>query len=141
MAPRLLRRALPVEGDEAGEHLLLGQVHRPAIGLGHGGVDLVMILLEDEDETIIAHPLIVASERRARLQLLQHIVHLGEGDFRMIRLHLLAVRVEFLAKAGDAGTSELVGIGERKGIEAQRFIVALPVLKCAATSQGPRDMN
>ena len=59
MAPRLLRRALPVEGDETGDHLLLGQIHRPAIGLGHGGVDLVMIVLEDEDETIVAQALVI----------------------------------------------------------------------------------
>lgn len=121
MASRLLRRALPVQRDESGEHFLLGQIHRPAIGLGHGSVDLVMIVLEDEDETIIAHAFIVASEQRTRLQLLQHIVHLGEGDLRMISLHLLAMRVEPFGEASDAGTRELVGFREWERIEAAGF--------------------
>ena len=56
------------------------------------------MLPEDEDEAIIADALLLGRQRLRRLQLLQHIVHLREGDVRMSRLHLLAVRIELLAR-------------------------------------------
>ena len=50
----------------------------------------------------------------------------------MIQLHLLAMRVELLGQAGDAGASELVRIGEWKLSENVRMII-----RCIITDAKP----
>ena len=122
LALRLLARARLVEGNEPDEHVLLRKVHGPAIGLRHGVIELLMKLLQDEDEAIVADALLIARERLARLQLLQHIVHLREGDAGMRRLHGLALRVELLRNAGDAGAGEFIRGGEGEGIETRDLV-------------------
>lgn len=55
--------AFVVEGDEAGEDGLLGKVGGPAVGVGDGGVEVAVELLEDGDEALFVDRLFFGGER------------------------------------------------------------------------------
>ena len=105
--------ALVVEGDEAGEELLLeglgfgaaagdeiGEGHRrrgeigPAVGGKDGAVDLVVELLQQGDEAVVVDRLLLRGEGLAAARGGEHVVEAGEGERRMQRLLPLAVRIE-----------------------------------------------
>ena len=50
-----------------------------------------------------------------------HIVQSGQRQMRMLPQHALAMRVEFFGDDADGLLLDVVGIGEREGIEAERF--------------------
>ena len=98
-ALRLLGGALAVEGDEAVQDVVVGEVRRPAVGAGGLGVDLVVELAEDADEAVVVDLAVPALDGLAGPELLQHVVHLGEGQAGMRRLLALAVGVEPLRRS------------------------------------------
>src|SRR5215213_8899387 len=61
--------ALGIEGDEAFEDLLVGDVGGPAVGGEDGGVEIVMNLLEDADQSGVVGFLVFIVERFAGSQL------------------------------------------------------------------------
>lgn len=56
---------LVVEGDEASEDFFVGEVDGPAVGIGHGGVEVVVNLAEDGDEALLVNRLFFCGERVA----------------------------------------------------------------------------
>ena len=113
-ALRLLGGALAVERDEAVEDRVVGEAGRPAVGAGGLGVDRVVELAEDADEAVVVDLAVAALDGLVGPELLQHVVHLGEGQAGMRRLLALAVGVEPLAEVAQAGAGGGVGVGEGK---------------------------
>ena len=60
--------------------------------------------------------------RRHRLQLLQHVVHLRQREFRVLGLTGFAERIEFLRDGADFGLEGFGRIGEGEGVEAPDFM-------------------
>ncbi len=58
-AARFLFRAFLVERHEAREDVFVGKIDRPAVGLGDGGVELVVKLLQDQHEAVVEDALFV----------------------------------------------------------------------------------
>ena len=86
-ATRLLLRALLVERDEAGEDVVVGEIGRPAIGLGHGGIEFVVQFLQDQHEAIVEGVPVLTGQCGgigARAELFQNVVDAGEGKMRML---------------------------------------------------------
>ena len=52
-------------------------------------------------------------------QLFEHVIHRGEGKAGVLRLHPLAVRVQFLPQGPDARLRRFLARGEGKGVEAE----------------------
>jgi hypothetical protein len=60
---------------------------------------------------------------RRRAQLLQDVVHLGEGEPGVLGLARLAVRVQFLRDGANLGLQGVGADGEGEGVEAAGFDV------------------
>jgi hypothetical protein len=58
-AARFFECALFVEGDQLLEDFFVGQCRRPAVGLEHERIELVVQLLEDEDEALVLDALVL----------------------------------------------------------------------------------
>jgi hypothetical protein len=100
--------ALGIEGDEACEDLLVGQISAisPAVGLGDGGIEVVVELAEDRDESLIVDHLFLGCEGASSISLaqcLEHVVDPGESERGMNSLHALPMGIEFLGEGADAG--------------------------------------
>ena len=125
MLSRLLLRALLVERDETGKNfLLLGQVDGPAVGLRHEFVEPVVILLQDQYEAIFENTPFGGVERpgrHPRPQFFQNVVKAGQRQMRMFGEHALAMRIEVFGDGADALLLQVVGGGEREGVEAAGF--------------------
>jgi hypothetical protein len=113
-----------VEGDEAGEDFGVVQVGfgvavaEPAVGGGDGGIEFVVKLAEDGEESGVVGGLFLRGEcgggKRAvtsaggasrhgidgampsSAQFFEDVIHRGERKAGVLRLHPLAVRVQFL---------------------------------------------
>lgn len=90
---RFLLSALPVEGDEPGQDLLLAEVGRPAIGGGDGGIERFVMFVEDHDEAAIAYIHFRAFQRVSGEERLAHIVKLGQCQAGVFQQDLLAYGV------------------------------------------------
>jgi hypothetical protein len=111
----------------------------PAIGIEHGCIDLVVQLAQHRDQAMLVdHPLL-RGQRLAAAQLVQHVVHAGEGDVGVGGLLALAVGVELFGLGANAGLLFIIGDGEREGLEATIFVVTRPVFKCAPLWPMPKS--
>jgi hypothetical protein len=52
MATRLLLGAFFVKRDKAEQDVFVAQVHGPAIGIGHGGINLIVQITQDADQAL-----------------------------------------------------------------------------------------
>lgn len=91
----------------------------PAVGLENGGVEVVVDLLEQGDETLLVDNFVFVGERLFFAELFENVIYPGEGEVGMFRLARFAVGVKALAKVADAGFEFAFGdVGEGKGFEA-----------------------
>ena len=97
----LLGPALLVELDQAGKDLLVGEIPRPAVGVEHRSVDLLVQMLDDRDEPALMDVLLLLGQRRAGPQLLQDVVEPGQREVLVRREHPLPMRVELLGEIAD----------------------------------------
>ncbi len=104
----LFGRPLVVEGYEPLQDFVVGERDRPAVGVEHGHVEVVVDLSEHADEAIVVDFLVLGREGFARTQLFEDVVHPRDRQPRMRRLLLLAVGVEGLAEFADC---LLLGLG------------------------------
>ena len=118
VAACLFLGAFFVQRDEAEEDVFVGKVHGPVIGLGHGGVDLVVQVLEDADQALVVNFAVLALDVFPGAELFQHIVHLGQGKLGVRGLLSLAVRVELFTQGAEVGAQIVGEFGEGEGIEA-----------------------
>lgn len=117
-----LGRPSAVQGDKVLQNLIIDQGDGPAIGIGHGGVDLVVQVAQDADQALIVNLAVLALDPLARAEFLQHVIHTSQGQLGIFRLPRLAMRVEVFAKRAQVGG--LGGGGGWEGVEAARFVVA-----------------
>ena len=134
---------LRVQGDEAEEDLFGVKVGRPAIGGEDGGVEIVMQLTEDGDESLFVGALFGGGEGRTGAELFEDVVDGGEGKGGMERLLAFAVGVEFL---GDGAYPFALGFGggwKWEGFEAAGFVVPRVVSDAESSARGerPRDVD
>ena len=85
--------ALGIEGDDAFEDLGVGEGPGPAVGVGHGGVEVVVELLEGGDERGFVEGFVFGCEGFAGADLFEDVVDVGEAE-AVLRLGALAVGVE-----------------------------------------------
>jgi hypothetical protein len=52
MATRLFLGAFFVKRDKAEQDVFVAQVHGPAIGIGHGGINLIVQITQDADQAL-----------------------------------------------------------------------------------------
>jgi hypothetical protein len=98
-----LRPPLGVEVDEALQERLFGQPGVPAVGVGHGGVQLVVQFFEDADQALLVDVALVCVQILPAALFLEHVV---EGGHRQVVVGveaLLAVRVELRPEVADRG--------------------------------------
>jgi hypothetical protein len=86
---------------------------------------------EDQDQALIPDALVALVEGGACLELLQHVVHLREGEARMLRLPLLAEGVEFFSDHADVSFEPLGRIGKGERVETVGLRVARTILQSA----------
>ena len=55
----LLGRAFVIERDKLFQNLFVGQRLRPAIGFEYQGIELIVVLLEDEDQAFLLDAFVV----------------------------------------------------------------------------------
>ncbi len=94
---------LVVEGDEAGEDFFVGEVDGPAVGVGNGGVEVLVNLAEDGDESLLVNRLFFCGERLAGAELFEDVVHAGHRERGMQLLLTFTMGVELFAEFADAG--------------------------------------
>ena len=73
--------SLLVEGDEAGENVVVGEIGGPAVGISDGSVELVAQLLQDQHKAIIENAALgrlKSFKSHAHPQQLQHIIGPGQ---------------------------------------------------------------
>ena len=140
-AHRLLGGAGAVQIDQARQDGLVVPIGGPAIGLGHGGVDAIVDALQDAHKArVIGFP-VASLDPFAGAQFFQHVVERRQGQSGMRGGLRLAMRVQFLAQAPQAGFLGFGGIGKGEGVEAKRLVVARAILQRAACLQGPGNMD
>ena len=76
----------------------------------------------------------------AGAEFLEDVVEAGKGKMRMLGQNALAVGVEFFRDGADPLFLEIVGGGEREGVEALRLGVAWSIFQCSALRQHPDYM-
>ena len=126
-----------VEGDEAGEDGLFERLGigtatgedvggwsggcevGPAVGFEHGGVEVVVNLLENRDQALVVDGFVLGVQGFDGTDFLEHVVNAGEREVGVLLLLAFAVRVEAFAEIADAllegGFFER---GEWEGVEA-----------------------
>ena len=67
--------------------------------------------------------LVLGGQRLAGAQLFQDVVHVGQGQFRMLGLLALAVRVQLLGEGSDVRLLRVGGRGEGEFAEAFGVVV------------------
>ena len=85
-----------------------------------------MYVLEDEDEAVIKDATVGRRQGGggdAGAKFFEDVVEASEGQMGMVGEDALAVGVEVLGDAADAGLLQVVGGGEGEGIEAGCFDV------------------
>jgi len=104
---------LMIEGDEVGEDLVVGEGRRPAVGFEDGGVEVVVELFEDGNQTFVVNFLFLRGERRGRrprerapwalegAEFFEDVVHVGECEVGVEGLLALAVGVERFGEVAD----------------------------------------
>ena len=92
-----------VQRHQAGENFFVAQIDRPAIGLGHGGIEFVVNLPQHGNQPLLVNFLLFLGERFACTQLFQHVVHAGHRQLRMQFLLTFAMGIELFAKVANAG--------------------------------------
>lgn len=122
-AAAFLGGALVVEGDEAGEDFVIGEVGGPAVGIGDGGIEVVVNLAKDRNEALFVDFLFLLRERLAGAEFFEDVVHAGHGERGMQRLLTFAVGVELFAEVANAGFSYHAGIRRRKCVKILRRAV------------------
>jgi len=70
-------------------------------------------------------------------QLLQHVVHAGQGQFGVLRLLTFAVGVELFSQAADLGLLLGHRVGEWEGLEAKVFRVPGSILQGSTCRKSP----
>ena len=142
-ALRLFGGALGVEGDQPRQDLLVGERDRPAVRVAHGRVQLVVDFTQHADQPLLVDRLVLGGQRLAGAQLLQHVVHVGQGQLGMLSLLALAVRVQLLGQGADARLLRVGGGGEGEFVEAFGVVVVRVIAnaKPCPCSHSPNDMH
>src|SRR5207302_6445489 len=99
--PGLLRAALRVQGDHAGENLVSGEVARPAVGVEDSAIELIVELAQDADQPRVVKSMVLRRKLLVPAKLFEDVVHIGEGQRGMKLLLALAVGVEALGDVAD----------------------------------------
>lgn len=81
------------------QNLLLDKIDGPAIGGRDGGIDGLVMLVEDQHQTTVADTGFGGIERAAGADRFPDIVELGECQVRMRGQHLFAERVQGFRRA------------------------------------------
>jgi hypothetical protein len=120
----------------------IGQV-LPAIGGQHRGVQVVVDLAQDGHQTLLVDDLVLGTQGLAVTELLQDVVHAGQGQPRVQGLTGLAVGVQLLGQLADTFLFWPVRGRKRKGLEAAGLVVARIVADAQAATggQGPGDVD
>ena len=66
-------------------------------------VDVVVNLLEQGDEPLVVDDFVFVGQCFGRAEFFEDVIHASEREFWMLGLACFAVRVELLAKVGEAG--------------------------------------
>ena len=91
MMPRRSSSALVVEGDESAEDFFVGEIGRPAVGVGDGGVEIVVDLFEDGDEALLVDRLFFFVSGFGGAEFFQHVIHAGHRELGVLRLLAFAM--------------------------------------------------
>ena len=130
-----------VQFDEAEENVFGGEIRLPAVGFGHGAIEVVMDIPEHRDKALIVDHLAGSIERLARAEFGEDVVHFGEGQVGVSFLLTFAVSIELFAEEPNAFALGLGGIGKGEGLEAARFVIPGAVFERSAGGERPCDMN
>ena len=98
-----------------------------------------MDLLQDGDEAVLVDLFLFRSQRLSASELLQDVIHAGDGEIGMQLLLPFAVRVELLAELADALLQRDGWVGEGEGKERCVAVVSRIVshTEPAAGCHGP----
>ena len=148
--------SLVIEGDEVGEELLFecfgggstmgedvggwggGCDASPAVGFEDSGVEVVVNLLEDGDQSFVVGLPVLRVQGFTGAEFFEDVVYAGEGEVGMLFLLTLAVRVEAFAKVADALLEcAFIERGEWEGFKAGGFHINRGGAKLRTHSQGP----
>ncbi len=105
-AARFLGGALGVQGHEARQDFLVAQRPRPAVGVRHGAVEVVVELLEDGDEARVVNQLFLGRERFVGAEFFEDVVKAGQGQ-AVLGLGALAVGVQPMTTLSPCETGKL----------------------------------
>lgn len=147
VAALLLGGAFVVEGDEAREEFgfALGRERMqvgPAVGLEHGGVQLVVDLAQERDEALVVEGFLFGVQGRPGAELFEDIVKAGERELGMLLLLPLAVGIQSLAEFADALLQGAFGeVGEWEGVEAGAISPSWPILKGSSCFECPNFVD
>ncbi len=103
-AALFLRCPFRVQFHEALQNLGIGQGGGLAVGGEDGGVEIVVELLEDGHQPLVVNELFLVGERFPGAEFFEDVVKAGEGE-AVLRLHALAVRVEFFGQLAECKLS------------------------------------
>ena len=79
----------------------------PTVGTKHGRVEFVVNLAQHRHQSLLVDDAFFRAQRFTAAQLVQHVVHAGEREFRMRGLLAFAVGVEVFGEGADARTAPL----------------------------------
>ena len=126
MPDGFLLDAFLIERDQAHQDVVVGQVGRPAIGGCNGGIQLVVVIFQDQHQAVVEDAAVLGGEgigRGAGAEFLQHVVEAGQREVRVFGKHAFAVGVKFLGESADALFLQVVGGREGEWVEAAGFYV------------------
>ena len=97
---------------------------------------------QDQHEPLRLDAFVIVVEWIAGAQLLQHVIHLREGEAGEGCLPRLAMGVEFLRDLADFGFEGVIAVGKGERVEAARFDVdaVVPDAEPASCSDCPSDV-
>src|SRR5687768_2441404 len=100
----------------------------PAVGVEYGGIEIIVKLLQDRDETLVVDFLLLGIERLLLTQLPHHIVKTREGH-AVLSLHAFTMCVEIFREGADSLFRLFATQRERKRIEAARLVIDRAIFK------------
>lgn len=100
----------------------IGEI-RPAVGGEYRAIQIVVQFLQQGDQTLLVNGLLFSVQGLAGAQLLQDVVHPGQGQAGRLRLLTLAVGIELFGQVADTGSGFGGGIREREGFKAAGFYI------------------
>jgi len=102
--------------------VVITQLKWPAVGVGHGCVEIIVNLLQDRHQALLVDDLLLVGQRLAGAKFLKHVIDAVRASVGYWACLAFAVSIKLLRKRADAGFMRILAYWEWNGSKQRPFV-------------------